>query len=106
MKAKNKVLLLNVIHENGNVNLLRHYNISFREIAELVNENVDLGFLINSDGIITLSDRGKEFLNSNIHLIKEQDKSKWIDLDIKNKISKIDKNDVFLPSRNGFSFLK
>lgn len=106
MSTKNKVLLLHVLHENGNINLLRHHNITFREIAELVNENIESGFLINNEGIIALTDKGIEFLKTNIRLIKERDKSKWIDLDMKNKIMKIDKNEVFLPTRDRFSFLK
>lgn len=106
MTTKNKVLLLRVIHEGGDIKLLRHHNISFREIGEMVETSVDEGFLTNSDDIIALTDQGKEFLDSNISIIKERDKSKWIELDMKNKIRKLDRDEVFLPAQNALSFLK
>lgn len=106
MTTKNKVLLLRVIHEDGDIKLLRHHNISFREIGEMVETSVEEGLLTNSDDIISLTDQGKDFLESNIGIIKERDKSKWIELDRKNKIRKIDRDEVFLPAQNALSFLK
>lgn len=106
MTTKNKVLLLRVIHEDGDIKLLRHHNISFREIGEMVETSVEEGLLTNSDDIISLTDQGKDFLEGNIGIIKERDKSKWIELDRKNKIRKIDRDEVFLPAQNALSFLK
>jgi hypothetical protein len=106
MKDKNTVLLLRILHEDGNINLLRHHNMSFKEIAELVEQSVDQNLLSNSGEIIALTELGIDFLKSNIGLVKERDKSKWIEPDKKNRIRKIERHEVFLPAQNALSFLK
>lgn len=106
MDNKKTVLLLRVLHEDGDINILRHHNMSFREIAELVEHNVKEEFLTDSGDKISLTERGMEYLKNNIGLVKERDKSKWIEPDKKNKIRKIDRDEVFLPTQNALSFLK
>ena len=79
---------------------------SFRQITELIEQNINEGYLDNSQDKIQITVLGAEYLRQNEHLIKERDKSKWIELDHKNKIKKIQKDDVFLPAQNALSFLK
>ncbi|PWV44626.1 hypothetical protein [Chitinophaga sp. S165] len=99
-------LLLHIIKEDTNVRQLIHYGLSYREIAELIEQNITSGNLNGDNDVISLTKQGEDYLNANRKLIKERDKSKWIDLDLKHKITKIDKDDVFLPTRDKLSFLK
>jgi hypothetical protein len=103
---KYSLLLLHIIKEDTNVRQLMRYGLTYREIAELIEQNITLGNLNGENDTISLTKRGEDYLSANRNLIKERDKAKWIDLDFKHKITKIDKDDVFLPNKNKLSFLK
>jgi hypothetical protein len=47
---------------------------------------------------------GQTFLNDNIELTKKRNKKDWIEIDVRNKVTPISKNEVFLPDRSEFSF--
>jgi len=98
--------LLDIVDRDGNIRKLKQNGLSYREIGELIEKNITEGNLDEDSELISLTPKGKGFLETNRHLLKEIDKSKWIELDYKNKFEKIDPNDVFLPSRKGFSFQK
>ncbi len=106
MNAKITTLLLKEIDTEGDLKRLKHFGFSYRQIAEMIEENISLGNLTSEDEGVRLTPAGKLFLSNNIHLVKETDKSKWIEPDYKNKIQKIGKDDVFLPSRKNLSFQK
>jgi hypothetical protein len=105
-EQKTIVYLLHIIEADGDIKKLKHFGLSYRQIGELIELNIKSGYLQSDDDMITLTGLGKEYLMANKSLIKERDKSKWIDVDFKSKIKQIDKEDVFLPSRNELSFLK
>ena len=106
MKEKADILLLDLIQKNGSLKKLKHYGLTYRQIADLIEANISNGNLNGNDDVITLTEQGRNYLLNNIKTIKEQDKAKWIELDTKNKIKQIDKEEVFLPSRKELSFLK
>lgn len=106
MKKQITALLLKTINDDGNIKKLRHYGLTYRQIGDLIEENIANGNLNGIEDVVSLTERGKEYLLANRELIKERDKSKWIELDLKNKTQPIDKEFIFLPSRNELSFLK
>ena len=98
--------LLDIVDKDGNIRKLKQVGLSYREIGDLIEKNIAVGYLNGDSDLISLTEKGKDFLEENRHSLKEVDKSKWIEPDYKNKIEKIDPDDVFLPSRKSFSFRK
>jgi len=99
-------LLLAIIEKDTDVRKLKYYGLSYRQIGELIETNIQDGNLKSDHESITLTQKGKEYLEQNRNLIKEPDKSKWIDIDFKNKMNKISTEYVFLPSSKNLSFFK
>lgn len=99
-------MLLKIIKEEGNIKKLKYFGLTYRQIGELIEINITNGNLNSNEDNISLSEQGQEFLDNNKDLIKERDKAKWIEVDWKNKIRQIHKDDIFLPSRKELSFLK
>jgi hypothetical protein len=106
MNKKQYVSLLNIIETNGNVNKLRRQKLSFKQIAQLIDDAISWEYLSVKDDRISLTTIGKEFLKENESLLKIKNKKDWIEPDFKSRITPIDKNDVFLPNQNELSFLK
>lgn len=106
MDQKITALLLGIIDKDSDVKKLKYYGLTYRQIGELIEANVENGNLNSEHESVVLTQKGKEYLEQNKNLIKEPDKSKWIEIDFKNKIKKINKEDVFLPSSKHLSFLK
>ncbi|WP_448103964.1 hypothetical protein [Pedobacter panaciterrae] len=106
LEKKIVIQLLHIINSDGDIKKLRHSGLTYRQIAELIDANVTNGNLDGNDDIVTITQQGKDLLQVNKGEIKERDKSKWIEIDFKNKMQQIDKEDVFLPRKNDMSFLK
>ncbi len=70
--------------------------------AILYSENVDVVLKNLSSTYFSLDDLNILF-SSRKQVLKKED---WIKPDIKNKVAKIGRNDVFLPNQNELSFLK
>jgi predicted transcriptional regulator len=98
--------LLDIVDKDANIRKLKQSGLSYKEIGNLIEKNITEGYLNGDSELISLTEKGTEFLKKNRHLLKELDKSKWIEPDYKNKIGKINPDDVFLPSRKSFSFRK
>jgi predicted transcriptional regulator len=103
---KTDLQLLDIVDKEGNIRKLKQGGLSYREIGDLIEKNITDGNLNGDSELISLTEKGKALLENNRHLLKEVDKSKWIEPDYKNKIEKIDPDDVFLPARKSFSFRK
>lgn len=97
-------LLLNVIFRNSSVKKLTRRGITFSEIAELTNKAIQEELVINSKEKIVLTIKGKKILKKLEIKYKKTNKDEWIEKDLKNKISKIDKNSLFLPRQNELTF--
>lgn len=106
MDSKIITLLLHVIATRGNINQLRRQNMTYWEIANLSEALIDSGLLKYEGNLLTITQDGLNFLEKNRSLIKNKDKSTWIEPDYKNKIKRIDRDFIFLPSPNELSFLK
>lgn len=104
MNEINLTLLLNIIKNRRNIHQLRRQGLSFRQIAELIENALNDGFIVYLDKKIVLSERGETFLSKNLNTIKKTNKAEWIELDLKNKIKPFPKNEIFLPDRNELSF--
>lgn len=98
--------LLNIVNNRSDLKKLRHFGLTYRQIAALIESNVLSGNLSSEGDLLSITELGKNVLESRQNELKETDKSKWIDLDYKSKVKQIDKDDVFLPRKDDLSFLK
>ncbi len=96
--------LLNVIFRNSSVRSLVRQGVSYKEIAELTNAALTSGLLIYSNDKIILSEEGLHQIKVLEKHYKRTNKDEWILPDLKSRVAKIDKNDIFLPRQDELTF--
>lgn len=104
MKENQLTILLHIIKSNGNVNKLVREGVSFKEITSLTNEAIEKEYLTYENEKISVTDKGTEFLNQTIEIIKKTNKNEWIEKDLRSQVKRIDKNFIFLPRQNELTF--
>ena len=97
-------LLLNVIFKNSSVMNLTRQGLSFIQIAESTNSAINSELVTYIEERIVLTDKGFTLLKQLELKYKKINKDEWIEKDFKNKISKLDKNIIFLPKQNELTF--
>lgn len=104
MNEKHLYILLKVIYNDSNVKQLTSEGMTFSRIAELTSDSIKAGYIHHSIERITLSKKGLEkFIELELKF-KKINKDEWIEKDLKSKISKLDKNTLFLPRQNELTF--
>ena len=104
MEERKLVLLLHIIKSNGNIKRLLKNGGSYKDIFELTQIAIERGFLTYENDKVELTTTGTDFLIIKQAGLKKQNKDEWIEKDLKNKISKLDKKTLFLPNQNELSF--
>jgi len=97
-----RLYLLKVINYNGNIEPIRLLGYEYSQIVMFINFEVSEQNAIYTNGKLILTDKG-------LSLLKELEKNKkgsdrWIEPEIYSKISKTDKNDIYLPNQNDLNF--
>ncbi|MFH7004238.1 hypothetical protein [Flavobacterium bizetiae] len=100
----NLYLLLDVIKKSGSVKKLTRIGITFNQIAEYTNQAIQKGLITNVENKIVLTELGLESLEVLEKHYKKTNKEEWIEIDVENKIPKIEKNSIFLPRQNALTF--
>jgi hypothetical protein len=104
MKEKHIYMLLKIIKQNGDINNLIREGLSFSKIADLTNEIIVAGLVIQSEERIELSPKGLERMRELEVTYKKTNKEEWIEKDIKSMIPKLDKDFIYLPDQNKLTF--
>jgi len=104
MNDSNLYILLTVIKNNGDIRRLKREGIEYLEIAELTNQIISGQLAKYTDDTIILTAEGETKLVELEKTIKKTKKENWIEREIKSKISKLDKNFIFLPNQNELEF--
>lgn len=97
-------LFLDIIKRKGSVSKLIKEGLSFSKIAELTQQAIIKGIIVNTEDGITLTVLGEELLAKLAILYKRVNKNEWIEVEKSSKISKLDNNDVFLPNQDDLWF--
>lgn len=104
MRSDVKLLLLKLVKHNGNISSLIKSGYHYSQIIDFLGQLIEEGKLEKTESGIVITDPGDleiEILNKKL---QRKDSSVWIEPDIGHKISSIDKNEVFLPSKDEISF--
>jgi len=104
MEEKRMYLFLDIIKRKGSVSKLIKEGLSFSKIAELTQQAIIKGIIVNTEDGITLTVLGEELLAKLAILYKRVNKNEWIEVEKSSKISKLDNNDVFLPNQDDLWF--
>lgn len=104
MKNNNLYLFLDVVSRNGSAKSLVRQGLTFLQIAENINKAIEMGLLIYADSKLELTKKGTK---KHLKLAKEYkriNKDEWIEEETSSKISKLEKNAIFLPNQNELNF--
>lgn len=104
MNDSNLYILLSVIKNNGDIRRLKREGLEYLEIAELTNQIISSELARYTDDTILLTANGEKKLNELEKIIKKTKKVNWIEKEMRSKISKLDKNFIFLPNQNELEF--
>jgi len=104
MNEKHLYKLLKLINNNGNINNLLREGLSFSKIAELTNEAIIAGLVIQAEERIELSSKGLEKMQEMAVRYKKINKEEWIEKDSKSIIPRLDKNSIYLPDQRELTF--
>lgn len=104
MKNKHIYILLEIIKNNGNVKRLVHEGLKFSQIADLTSEIISNEYAKYKGDNIFLTELGLDYLSEFRENFKKREKESWIVKEEKSKISKIDKDFIYLPNQKELSF--
>ena len=104
MKDKHLYRLLEIVNRKGDVRSLIAEGITFKEIGDLTALALKQEYFQFSNEAINITEKGLQKLKIDSENFKRTNKEEWILPDLKSKIKKIDKNDIFLPHQNDLSF--
>lgn len=104
MNEKHIYLALLKIKNNTSITELIHEGLEFDDISELLKTVIKLGYLLETESELTLSELGLQRFNELNNVYKKSNKEDWIKFDEKNLIKKLKKNDIFVPSSKELTF--
>jgi len=97
-------ILLQIIQNNGNVRRLIREGSSFKDIAQLTTIAIEEGYLEYVEERVSLTEKGRFFLQETLERIKKTNKEEWIEKDFKSQIPRIDKSTIFVPRQDELTF--
>ena len=98
MNISNDILILKLVAVGGSLYSLRKRNLTHAQIAMLIQEQIDLGFLEMNNDELKVTDSGYEYLNEEIKKLNGNERA-WI-LPQENYYRKpISPNKIILPKK-------
>lgn len=104
MTEEKLYIFLDIIFRNGSVKRLSREGVDYNEIAKQTQKAIENGLIeynnerviLTSLGITRLKELESQYIKTN--------KNEWIEKDLKNQISRIEKNFIFVPRQNELTF--
>jgi predicted methyltransferase len=104
MQQEIKLLLFKILKNNGNIAELTEYGYQYSQIFSLIKELITDGFVKKETNQILLTSKGLEEIEKLNQNLGRKGTNQWIEPENKSKISKIEKDFVFLPNQNELHF--
>ncbi len=104
MNEKHLYTLLSVVKNNGDVKRLIREGLDYKEISELTSHSISNGFILYDNDNVSLSEMGEKLFIDLDNKLKITDKSKWIEKENDSRITKMEKDFIFLPNQNELHF--
>ena len=104
MQAEVKLFLLKIVKFNGNLTPLVKMGYEYSQIIQLLDELIADGLLPKPNNKVMATETGLLEIDNLNKQLSRRDSSLWIEPDTASRITKINKNDVFLPDQDELSF--
>lgn len=105
MSNNHLYFLLETIVQNGDARRLTLLGLTYKTIGELTHYSLLEGFTqIDENKRLRLTEKGYERYEADMKTFKRTNKDLWIQPHMKSKISKIGRNDIFLPDQKELTF--
>ncbi|WP_207427085.1 hypothetical protein [Pedobacter sp. SYSU D00535] len=104
MRDDVKLLLLKLVKHNGNIQPIIKMGFEYSQIVGFINELLAEGALAKINNKYELTEAGEQEINTLNKELKRLNSAQWIEPATEFRITKIDKNDVFLPDQDELSF--
>lgn len=105
MKDKILYLLLDIVVKNSDARRLTNEGLDYKAIGELTHSALKEGYLqIDENRKLKLTAKGSLKYELDGKNLKKTDKDMWIRPQTNSRISKIDRNDIFLPNQTELNF--
>mgnify|MGYP003582535520 CR=1 FL=1 len=104
MHAEVKLFLLKIVKFNGNLTPLVKMGYEYSQIIQLLDELIADGLLTKANNKVMATETGLLEIDNLNKQLSRRDSSLWIEPDTASRITKINKNDVFLPDQDELSF--
>jgi hypothetical protein len=99
-----KSFLLKIINKNGNIEPLKELGYEYSQIVTFIKNEISDRNAEYKNGELKLTPKGIEILKNLENKTNKKGSSKWIEPELQSRISKLDKNDVFLPNKDDLWF--
>ena len=99
MKISNDVLILKLVSSDGSTYSLTKRNLTYAQIAILIQELIDKNFLIVENDKLQVTDIGYKYLNDNLKRLNIKGKETWILPQEHYYTTPISSTDVILPKK-------
>lgn len=100
-----RLFLLKIIATNGNIEPLNELGYEYSQIVDFIKFEMSENNAEHIKGKLSLTDKGMALLKALEKSGKRRSgPNSWIEPEIQSKISKLEKNDIFLPNQNDLWF--
>lgn len=99
-----RVFLLKIINKNGNIEPLKAMGYEYSQIVLFINKEIEVENAEYKNGELLLTGKGIKFLKELETKTLKRGSNQWIEPEIQSRISKLEKNDVFLPNQDDLWF--
>ncbi len=104
MDQEIKLLLYKILNGNGDIAELTEYGYEYSQIFSIIKQLIADSILEKNGNDINLTQKGRTEIEELNKKLGRKGTNKWIEPENKSKISKIEKDFVFLPNQSELHF--
>jgi hypothetical protein len=97
MKDSHLILLLQIINAETDIKALQKKGLSFSQIAQLISDSIDKGYVIREKGSLRLSKEGLEKMRESVDSTHSRKDGGWISPIDEFQIDRWSLDDIYLP---------
>ncbi len=101
MDNSTKLYLLKILKFNGDIEPLYELNYTYTQIVDLINQEIKEGNAKHENGVLCITQQGDDLIKT----LSKENENNLIEPEIQSKITKIEKNFIFLPSQDELTFM-
>lgn len=104
MKKITKLLILKLIKNDGNISLVLKQGYEYNQILGFIKELIEEKYFVLHGKKLQITNKGLKEIETLNSEFQRKGIERWIEPESNSKISKLSKNDIFLPKQNELFF--